>query len=134
MTATASRLREIKEFADLVEEKGDRTFVSEGPIDFRRLGRPIDVFVVEFSPGPTVATQTGELTRRGLPSRAYHFRCGREACVKVAEFDDPENLESLELPPASSVFPVVMEDGRQVLVHGVVDKELAFSYHSDLGQ
>lgn len=116
----------VREFSALVEQGVERVFVAEHPIDLRRLNRPNEVYVVEFS-GPA---SNGGGPRS--PSRAYHYRCGTGALVKAAEYDDRENLESLDVPPSSSVTHVALEDGREVVVRGVVDRELVSSFREYL--
>lgn len=116
----------VREFSELVEQEGERAFVAEHPIDLRRLDLPNEVYVVEFS---EPASGGG---RPRPPSRALHYRCGTGALVKVAEYDDREHLESLDLPPSSSVIHVALKDGREVPVRGVVDKELVSSFHEYL--
>ncbi|MDG6914350.1 MAG: hypothetical protein JRN58_00995 [Nitrososphaerota archaeon] len=121
---TSSRL--VKEFSELVEGEGERVFVAEHPIDLRRLDRQNDVYVVELS---RKASSGGAPPS---PSKAYQFKCGTGALVKVAEYDDREDLESLDLPSSSSLVHVVLEDGRDAVVRGVVDKQLTFSFHEYL--
>jgi hypothetical protein len=46
----------------------------------------------------------------------------------VGEFEDEERIETLDLPYHATAFPILLPGGKEKLVSGVVDKELAGSY------
>jgi hypothetical protein len=129
MSSTASR---AEEFIALVESKGRRVYVSERLIDLQKLDQPNEIFVLELPDTSTAAGGRGGGFGERHVLKAFHYRCGKGYCMKVAEFDDAENLESLDLPYHATAFPIVMPDGKEKLVSGVADKELVFSYHEDL--
>lgn len=127
--------RSVQEFARLTEGKVKRVFVAQGPLNLSKLDKPVDVYVLEMGEVPKAADRGGFWSGRTTKSqvrRAFEYRCGNGVCVKVAEYDDAENLESLELPAESASFSIVMPDGSNRAVQGVVDEDLAHSYHEDL--
>ncbi len=122
------------EFVALIESSGRRVLVAERLIDLRKLDQPNEIYVLQLPDSSTAAGGRGGGFGERHVIKAYHFRCGEGICMKVAEFDDAENLESLDLPYHATAFPIVLPDGKEKLVSGVVDKELVFSYRETLGQ
>lgn len=104
----------------LVEDPGRHIFVAKEPVDFRNLENPNEVYVLEFP-----------VQRRGRAVKAYHYRCGAGECVKVGEVEDPERLESLELPDRVTIS-MVLPDGTQKLVPGIANGDLVRDYSAIL--
>jgi hypothetical protein len=105
----------------LVQDPGRHIFVAKEPIDFRNLESPNEVYVLEFP-----------AQRRERAVKAYHYRCGAGECVKVGEVEDPERLESLELPDHVTIS-IVLPDGTQKLVPGIADGDIVRDYSAILG-
>lgn len=120
------------EFVALLESKGRRVVVAERLIDLSNLDKPNEIFVLELPDASTAAGGRGGGFGERHVLRAYEYRCGSGDCMKVAEFDDPENLEELDLPYHATAFAITLPDGTEKLVSGVADKDLVFSYREDL--
>jgi hypothetical protein len=104
----------------LVEDPGRHIFVAKDPVDFRNLESLNEIYVLEF-PVP----------RRERVVKVYHYRCGAGECMKVGEVEDPERLESLELPDHVTIS-IVLPDGTQKLVPGIADGDLVHDYSAIL--
>ncbi len=124
----------VDEFIALLESKGRRVLVADDVIDLGKLDRPNEIYVLQLPERSTAAGGRGGGLGERKVIKAYHFRCGQGVCMEVAEFDDPENLESLDLPYHATALPVFLPNGTEKLVTGVVDKELVVSYRETLGQ
>jgi hypothetical protein len=122
------------EFVALIESQGRRVLVADRLIDLQKLDQPNEIYVLQLPGGSTAAGGRGGGFGERRVIKAYHFRCGDGVCMKVAEFDDAENLEALDLPYHATAFPIVMPDGKEKLLSGVADKDLVVSYHETLGQ
>jgi hypothetical protein len=108
------------ELVRLVEDPGRHVFVAKEPVDFRNLKDLNEVYVLEFP-----------VQGRGRAVKAYHYRCGAGECMKVGEVEDPERLESLELPNNTTIS-TVLPDGRQKIVSGIADGDLVRDYSAIL--
>jgi|HubBroStandDraft_6_1064221.scaffolds.fasta_scaffold599907_2 hypothetical protein len=108
------------ELLRLVQDPGRHIFVAKEPLDFRNLENPNEIYVVEFP-----------AQRRERAVKAYHYRSGAGECVKVGEVEDPERLESLELPDGTTIS-IVLPDGTQKLVPGIADGDLVRDYSAIL--
>ena len=82
------------EFIALIESNGRRVLVAERLIDLRKLDQPNEIYVLQLPDTSTAAGGRGGGFGERHVIKAYHFRCGKGVCMKVAEFDDAENLES----------------------------------------
>ena len=123
-----------EEFIALLESNGRRVLVAERLIDLRKLDQPNEIYVLQLPDSSTAAGGRGGGFGERHVIKAFHFRCGKGVCMKVAEFNDAENLEALDLPYHATAFPIILPDGMEKLVSGVADKELVFSYREDLYQ
>lgn len=122
------------EFIALIESKVRRVFVTDDLIDLGKLDQPNEIYVLEMPDGSTAAGGRGGGFGERRVIKVYHFSCGQGECKKVAEFEDAEKIESLDLPYHATAFPILLPGGREKLVSGVADKELASSYRAALGQ
>ena len=108
------------ELVSLVQDPGRHIFIAKEPIDFRNLENSNEVYVLEFP-----------AQRRERAVKAYHYRYGAGECVKVGEVEDPERLESLELPDRTTIS-IVLPDGTQKLVPGTANGDLVRDYSAVL--
>jgi hypothetical protein len=117
-----------QEFIRLIETKGRRVFVTEELIDLRSLDQPNEIYILQMPDGSTAAGGRGGGMGERRVVKVYHYSCGQGDCRKVAEFEDAEKIESLDLPYHATAFPIILPGGEEKLVSGVADKELAGSY------
>jgi len=122
-----------QEFIGLLDTKGRRVLVSQELIDLRRLDSPNTIYVLQLPDGSTAAGGRGGGFGERRIIKVYHYESGEGACRKVNEFEDPEKLESLDLPYHATAFPILLPDGKEKLVSGVADPELVSSYRQVLG-
>lgn len=122
------------EFAALVESMGRRVLVTEDRVNLGKLDRPNEIWVLEMPSASTAAGGRGGGLGERRVVKVYHFSCGNGECKKVGEFEDEEKIGTLDLPYHATAFPILLAGGKAKLVSGVVDKELAASYHRALEQ
>jgi len=123
-----------EEFIALIESKGRRVFVTDELIDLGKLDQPNEIYVLQMPDGSTAAGGRGGGFGERRVVKVYHFSCGKGDCKKVGEFEDAEKIESLDLPYHATAFPILLPGGKEKLVSGVADKELAAAYRAALGQ
>jgi len=104
----------------LVEDPGRHIFVAKEPVDFRNLENLNEIYVLEFP-----------VQMRERAIKVYHYRLGAGECMKVGEVEDPERLESLELPDHVTIS-IVLPDGTQKLVPGIANGDLVRDYSAIL--
>ena len=104
-------------------------YVTERPIDLKKLDEPNTIFVLQLPEGFSTATGSsggGSGDRHIL--KVYQYMCGQGDCRKVNEFEDKEVTEMLDLPYHAAAFPIILPDGKEKLVSGVADLELVAAY------
>lgn len=118
----------LAEFLELLNSKGRRVYVAENLINLGDLSSTNDIYVLQLPDGSRAAGGRGGGFGERRIVKVYHFRYGGGSCVKVAEFDDYERLEALDLPYHATAMPVLDPHGNEKLVSGVVDKQFVESY------
>ncbi len=131
MSATPSG---VAEFVSFIETKGRRVFVTEDEVDLRRLDRPNNIYVLQLPDASTAAGGRGGGFGERRVVKVYHYVCGQGDCRKIGEFEDEERIENLDLPYHATAFPIILPEGKEKLVTGVVDRELVKSYATTLGR
>jgi len=120
----------LEELARLARERSRRLFVAEMPIDLTPMGGSNCVFVLELpgsAPG-AAGGRVGGIGERRI-QKAYCFRQVDGSWVKVYETEVLEKLERFELPYHAAGMSVVLPDGSERVVSGVVDQELIQRYN-----
>lgn len=118
----------IEELAALLAEKGRRIMVAENPVDLRSLSGPNFVYVLQLPEGSLAAGgRAGGFGERKV-EKLYAFHYENGGCRKLFEIDTPEKLERFELPYHASGTPVILPDGSERIVSGVIDPEFVESY------
>lgn len=123
-------VKPLEEFARLVGEKSRRLFVAEVPIDLTANATSNCVFVLELpgsAPG-AAGGRVGGIGERRI-EKAYCFRRADGNWIKVYETDSLEKLERFELPYHAAGMSVILPDGSERVVSGVVDPELIQRYN-----
>ena len=120
----------LEELARLARERSRRLFVAEMPIDLTTVGGSNCVFVLELpgsAPG-AAGGRVGGIGERRI-EKAYCFRQVDGSWVKVYETEVLEKLERFELPYHAAGMSIVLPDGSERVVSGVVDQELIQRYN-----
>jgi hypothetical protein len=120
----------LEELARLAREKSRRLFVAEMPIDLTTNAGSNCVFVLELpgsAPG-AAGGRVGGIGERRI-EKAYCFRQVEGSWVKVYETEALEKLERFELPYHAAGMSVILPDGSERVVSGVVDQELIQRYN-----
>lgn len=130
MAATISPLEEL---AQLASEKSRRIFVAETPIDLRPKEGGNCIFVLQL---PTNALgsaggRVGGIGERRL-QKLYCFRQEKGKWIKVYETEDLDKLERFELPYHAAGLSVILPDGSEKVVSGVVDQDFIRKYNETI--
>jgi len=118
----------LEELTLLISEKGRKILVAEVPVDLQRLTGGNSVYILQLPEGSTAAGgRAGGFGERRLEKLyAFHYEDG--ACFKLFEVDSPEKLEKFDLPYHAAGTPVILPDGSERVMSGVIDPEFVESY------
>jgi len=118
----------LEELTKLLSEKGRRIIVAENPIDLKAMAGDNSIFVLQLPEAGTAAGgRAGGFGERRV-EKLYAFHYANGTCRKLFEVDSPDKLERYELPYHAAGTPVVLPDGSERIVSGVIDPEFAESY------
>lgn len=118
----------LEELTALFAEKGRRIFVAENHVDLKSLQGENSIFVLQLPESSMAAggRAGGFGERRVEKLYAFHYSDG--ACKKLFEVNAPDKLEKYELPYHAAGTPVVLPDGSEKVVSGVIDPDFVESY------
>jgi len=118
----------LEELAGLIIEKGRKILVAENPVDLKSLQGANSVFILQLPEGSSAAGgRAGGFGERRL-EKLYCFHYEDGACRKLYEVDSPEKLERFDLPYHAAGTPVILPDGSEKVISGVIDPEFVESY------
>lgn len=120
----------LEELAQFVGEGGRRIFVAEHSIDLSKNDGTNGVYVLELpseSRGAAGGRVAGVGERRLQKVHCYRQQNGK--WMKAYETDDPERLQRYELPYHAAGLSIVLPDGTEKVVSGVVDEEFVRAYN-----
>jgi len=126
----AIALTPLEELTQLVSEKSRRIFVAESNIDLRESQGRNCVYVLQLptsAPG-AAGGRIGGIGERKV-EKLYCFRQEDGKWIKAYETNDPGKLERFELPYHAAGLSVVLPDGSEKVVSGVVDTEFIRMYN-----
>ena len=119
----------LEELTQLASEKSRRIFVAESPIDLRDTEGRNCVYVLQLpvSAQGAAGGRIGGIGERRI-SKLYCFRQINGTWMKIYETEDLEKLERFELPYHAAGMGVILPEGTERVVSGVVDQELIQRY------
>src|SRR3990170_6990613 len=118
----------VEELATLLAQKGRRILVAENPVDLQSLRGHNSVYVLQLPEGSLAAGgRAGGFGERRI-EKLYAFYYEDGSCRKLFETDSPEKLDRFELPFHAAGTPVVLPDGSERIISGVIDPEFVESY------
>jgi len=120
----------LDELVSLLNEKSRRIFVAEQTIEFNNAHGENCVYVLEL-PGASPGSAGGRIGGFG-ERRVVKLLCFRQhdgKWVKLFESENLERLERLALPYHATGLSVILPDGRERVVSGVVDPEFVRKYN-----
>src|SRR5712692_4345892 len=125
---TSKAMTPLEELAGLIIEKGRKILVAENPVDLKSLHGANSVFILQLPEGSSAAGgRAGGFGERRL-EKLYCFHYEDGACRKLYEVDSPEKLERFDLPYHAAGTPVILPDGSEKVISGVIDPEFVESY------
>jgi hypothetical protein len=118
----------LEELSLLISEKGRRILVAQSPVDLKTLQGENSVYILQLPEDSHAAGgRAGGLGERRVEKiYAFHYQNG--ACRKLFEVEAPEKLEKFELPYHAAGTPVILPDGSERVMSGVIDPEFVESY------
>ncbi|HEX4921667.1 MAG TPA: hypothetical protein VFV92_13120 [Candidatus Bathyarchaeia archaeon] len=118
----------LEELSLLISEKGRKILVAENPVDLQKLQGGNSVYILQLPEGSTAAGgRAGGFGERRLEKLyAFHYEDG--ACFKLFEVDSPEKLEKFDLPYHAAGTQIILPDGSERIMSGVIDPEFVESY------
>ncbi len=118
----------LEELSQLLLRKGRIILVAEDSIDLRSLRGKNSIYVLQLPEASTAAGgRAGGFGERRI-EKIYGFQYQDGVCEKIVETDEPLKLEKIELPYHATALPVLMSDGTEKIVSGVIDPEFIQSY------
>ena len=126
----AVALTPLEELTQLASEKSRRIFVAESNIDLHENQGRNCVYVLQLptsAPG-AAGGRIGGIGERRV-EKLYCFSQEDGKWIKVYETNDPSKLERFELPYHAAGLSVVLADGSEKVVSGVVDAEFIQMYN-----
>jgi hypothetical protein len=118
----------LEELSLLITEKGRRILVAQSPVDLKTLQGENSVYILQLPEDSHAAggRAGGFGERRVEKIYAFHYQDG--ACRKLFEVESPEKLEKFELPYHAAGTPVILPDGSEKVISGVIDPDFVESY------
>ena len=118
----------LEELTRLVVEKGRKILVAENPVDLQKLEGGNSVYILQLPEGGSSAGgRTGGFGERRLEKLyAFHYEDG--AVFKLFEVDAPEKLERFDLPYHAAGTPVILPDGSEHVISGIIDPDFVMAY------
>ena len=120
----------LDELVSLLNEKSRRIFVAQRAIEFNNVHGENCVYVLEL-PGASSGSAGGRVggfgERRLIKLLCFQQHDGQ--WIKPFESEDLEILERLELPYHATGLSVILPDGRERVVTGVVDQDFVQKYN-----
>jgi hypothetical protein len=116
------------EFLQLLLSKGRRVYVTEKAIHLNNLKEVNRVFVLQLPEQSTAAGGRGGGLGERRIVKVYRFEFGNGECRKIGEIEGDERLDMIELPYHATATPVILPNGSEKLVSGVVDPDFVASY------
>ena len=119
----------MEELTQLLAEKSRRIIVAQEPIDLRSSEGTNCVYVLQLPTGAPGAAggRIGGIGERRI-QKLYCFRLKNGKWMKIYETEDEEKLEKFELPYHAAGLTVILPDGAERVVSGVVDEEFVQKY------
>jgi hypothetical protein len=118
----------LEELAHLISEKGRRILVAQNPVDLKTLQGENAVYILQLPEDSHAAGgRAGGFGERRV-EKIYSFHYLNGSCRKVFEVEAPEKLERFELPYHAAGTPVILPDGSERVISGVIDPEFVESY------
>lgn len=118
----------LEELTLLLSEKGRKILVAENPVDLRSLRGENFIYILQLTEGSSAAGgRAGGFGERRV-EKLYAFHYSNGSCRKLFEVENPEKLERFELPYHAAGMPVLLPDGTERVISGVVDPEFVASY------
>jgi hypothetical protein len=118
----------LEELSLLISGKGRRILVAQNPVDLKTLNGDNMVYVLQLPEGGTAAGgRAGGFGERRV-EKIYCFHYQNGSCRKIFESESMEKLDRFELPYHAAGTPVILPDGSEKVISGVIDPEFVASY------
>lgn len=119
----------LNELGELLSGKARKLVVSQYPVNLTSTDKDNQIYILELVSRSTAAGGRAGGFGERRAQKIYCFSCKRGVWTKKLEISDEEKIQNFELPYHASGMDVVLPDGRQIVVAGVVDPEFIKSYN-----
>jgi hypothetical protein len=120
----------LEELTQLAREHGRRIFVAADSIDLSANSKGSNrIYVLELptEAGGTTGGRVGGLGERRV-RKVFCYRQEIGEWVKAYETEDPERVERYELPYHAAGLMIILPDGKERVVSGVIDEKFIQAY------
>jgi hypothetical protein len=119
----------LEELAQLASERRRRLLVAENDLNLAEKEGKNCVFILELPNNAPAAVggRIGGIGERRIV-KAYCFRQTAGNWIKVYETESSDKLERFDLPYHATGLSIVLPDGSEKVVSGVIDLELVKNY------
>jgi hypothetical protein len=118
----------LEELSLLISGKGRRILVAQNPVDLKTLHGENMVYVLQLPEGGMAAGgRAGGFGERRV-EKIYCFHYQNGSVRKLFESESVEKLDRFELPYHAAGTPVVLPDGSEKVISGVIDPAVVESY------
>lgn len=94
----------------------------------RQINNEIFILIVEESTGTAGGRAAGVGHRR--VNRIYGFSCDGGECTKFFDTNEQDKIDQFDIPYSAVAMDILLSDGKQYVLQGVVDPDLVTSYRS----
>jgi hypothetical protein len=123
-----SEMTPLEELSQLASERSRRIFLARSPVDLSSAKGENTLYVLQLpTSSGSAGGRIGGIGERRI-DRLFCFRQLSGQWTKVFETDETSKLEQLDLPYHASGLSVILTDGTEKVVSGVIDEELVQRY------
>jgi hypothetical protein len=121
-------VKDLLEFDFALRGTQRTLIVSTNAIDLRDLANSNKVYVFSIQQVEGAAGgRAGGFGQRNI-ERVLCFEIQNGVCIKLLDMKDPMKLSALDFPVGIARMPVVLKDGTEEMVYGVIDPDAVKAY------
>lgn len=86
------------------------------------------ILLLKIAESQSAGGRSGGLGERKVV-KVILYRIHDRNCEKIFEEEGEERVKLFEVPYYVSTIPIILDDGSQIIGHGIIDKDLLKGYH-----
>jgi len=123
----------LDEFVSLIKKQNKKIIVSLDHINLTKLTNPNIIFLFELQESYAAGGRSAGFGQRS-PDYVYCFVSKNGFFTRIFKSNNHDIIDRFELPSFISRLPIVLPDGTNEVVYGVVDIETINSYSEIISQ